>query len=550
MPPSPPALRAQPRSVSSHCKVQTTPPRPGSTSPDVVATNPLDMDQDITNNTATEAAAIEAPPLTPRERTALALETLVSVDYHDTPLSTIHDAMREQTGINIMVNWRDLEIATIDQDTSVTLQLDNVSARTVLDYTMQQAGANAFDDDKPGYRVREGVLDVARLRALKIQVATRIYNIRPLLASRATLLAQFESQLISSIYSDDLGEGGGGLFGGGNDVPDFTSAPNFDLNEAISNVGPRSARNGANSTAGSAAPPRCLGRVRRPRPIANASPSKASPRRDKTPAQASPAKGAGSSAPTPSQATTGFPSHAERVAQLQDYIRQTTGYSISPEDFPSQDEQIDSLINLIQDNVGDYDEWLDDDSTVREINGQLVIKSTLENHDAIAALLDQLQTQGPPEIGAMALAQDPERIEALAEMIAHDVELNLIAVREREQQRDEIDAWNRQFTDIHDNPFHLADLTPLSTFSVDVDTASYTIIRRAWLEDASPPPPAVVRIEEMINYFDYDYEAPHVNVDLLDDGLLTTAALERPRTKRRDVCPVHYECRGRRLPVG
>jgi Mg-chelatase subunit ChlD len=48
---------------------------------------------------------------------------------------------------------------------------------------------------------------------------------------------------------------------------------------------------------------------------------------------------------------------------------------------------------------------------------------------------------------------------------------------------------------------------PLSTFSIDVDTASYTNIRRH-IEDRNVIDPDAVRIEEMINYFDYQYAEP------------------------------------------
>ncbi len=48
---------------------------------------------------------------------------------------------------------------------------------------------------------------------------------------------------------------------------------------------------------------------------------------------------------------------------------------------------------------------------------------------------------------------------------------------------------------------HVKD-TPLSTFSIDVDTASYSNVRRM-LRDGQLPPPDAVRVEEMINYFDY-----------------------------------------------
>ena len=55
-----------------------------------------------------------------------------------------------------------------------------------------------------------------------------------------------------------------------------------------------------------------------------------------------------------------------------------------------------------------------------------------------------------------------------------------------------------------DNQFLEARITPLSTFSIDVDTASYTNIRR-YLKGGQLPPKDVVRIEECINYFDYQY---------------------------------------------
>ena len=48
---------------------------------------------------------------------------------------------------------------------------------------------------------------------------------------------------------------------------------------------------------------------------------------------------------------------------------------------------------------------------------------------------------------------------------------------------------------------------PISTFSVDVDTASYAVTRR-FLNDGTTPPSDAVRVEELINYFDYDYPLP------------------------------------------
>ncbi|MEP2609134.1 MAG: von Willebrand factor type A domain-containing protein, partial [Cyclobacteriaceae bacterium] len=49
--------------------------------------------------------------------------------------------------------------------------------------------------------------------------------------------------------------------------------------------------------------------------------------------------------------------------------------------------------------------------------------------------------------------------------------------------------------------------TPLSTFSIDVDAASYSNVRR-FLNNGQKPPADAVRLEEMINYFSYDYPQP------------------------------------------
>lgn len=57
------------------------------------------------------------------------------------------------------------------------------------------------------------------------------------------------------------------------------------------------------------------------------------------------------------------------------------------------------------------------------------------------------------------------------------------------------------------NPIHQTAADPVSTFSIDVDTASYANVRR-FLKDGQRPPSSAVRVEEMVNYFDYGYAPP------------------------------------------
>lgn len=77
------------------------------------------------------------------------------------------------------------------------------------------------------------------------------------------------------------------------------------------------------------------------------------------------------------------------------------------------------------------------------------------------------------------------------------------------------------YAEVPENPFLAVASAPLSTFSVDVDTAAYANVRR-FLNQGQRPPRAAVRLEEMINYFRYDYPQPvgnapfSVTVDMAD----------------------------------
>ena len=75
---------------------------------------------------------------------------------------------------------------------------------------------------------------------------------------------------------------------------------------------------------------------------------------------------------------------------------------------------------------------------------------------------------------------------------------------------------------IEDNDFRSTTEDPLSTFSIDVDTASYANVRR-FLNGGNMPPSDAVRIEEMINYFRYDYPKSNGSAPFSVTTELTTA---------------------------
>ncbi len=80
-----------------------------------------------------------------------------------------------------------------------------------------------------------------------------------------------------------------------------------------------------------------------------------------------------------------------------------------------------------------------------------------------------------------------------------------VAVQEGETAPPEFHT--EEYDRIYENPFLEVLKNPLSTFSIDVDVASYSNMRRFINENQLPPPDAI-RIEELINYFTYDYPQP------------------------------------------
>jgi hypothetical protein len=65
-----------------------------------------------------------------------------------------------------------------------------------------------------------------------------------------------------------------------------------------------------------------------------------------------------------------------------------------------------------------------------------------------------------------------------------------------------------RYAEFTENEFLDPKSSPLSTFSLDVDTSSYTLMRRAIADQKQLPPRTSVRIEEYVNYFHYDYPEP------------------------------------------
>lgn len=98
------------------------------------------------------------------------------------------------------------------------------------------------------------------------------------------------------------------------------------------------------------------------------------------------------------------------------------------------------------------------------------------------------------------------------------------------------------YDNIVENKFLAATQNPLSTFSIDVDEAAYSNVRR-YLENGSIPPAGAVRIEEMVNYFDYNYPKP-VNGEPFT---VNTEISECPWNPQHKL--VHIGLQGKEIPV-
>ena len=98
-----------------------------------------------------------------------------------------------------------------------------------------------------------------------------------------------------------------------------------------------------------------------------------------------------------------------------------------------------------------------------------------------------------------------ESVVPSSEIIVSSAESIMMSM-ERPVRLDEFQSRVR-FTKFSSNPVKLVTEEPMSTFSVDADTASYAFIR-ANLNEGYFPPKDVVRTEELINYFTYDYAPP------------------------------------------
>jgi len=181
-------------------------------------------------------------------------------------------------------------------------------------------------------------------------------------------------------------------------------------------------------------------------------------------------------------------------------------------------------------------------STITDIEGLYSI--TVDSEKAVLTFsyagysTEEVKLKGRTTINIRMLAEEAE-VEEIVFFISEDCDVDLQSNAEyfvpnapsRNAKIHGYSVSNNEFmlvehntegySTIHENGYRKVKVNPLSTFSIDVDAASYANLRR-FLNSGQKPPIDAVRIEEMVNYFTYDYPQPKdehpftVNYELSD----------------------------------
>lgn len=125
-----------------------------------------------------------------------------------------------------------------------------------------------------------------------------------------------------------------------------------------------------------------------------------------------------------------------------------------------------------------------------------------DRSEALGVKLNESLEQAAPEVTGLARLDSRSK-----QAVGSGTDHSFRYIRPSEEKPGERPNSGEAYQAVVENPFVTPAQQPLSTFSIDVDTASYANIRRFFTQGQMPPVDAV-RIEEMINAFTYDYPRP------------------------------------------
>ena len=136
---------------------------------------PMMMDAGIVAIAPVDPQSVPAP-VDPKIQAALDKQ-LPEAKFDNVPLSDVVDFLRDVTGANLVVQWKRLEQAGVARDTPVTLRVQDVALKDVLNLVLREEDAGL------GYRVENGVIviDVLNQPERPTKMVTRAYDVRELL---------------------------------------------------------------------------------------------------------------------------------------------------------------------------------------------------------------------------------------------------------------------------------------------------------------------------------------------------------------------------------
>lgn len=103
------------------------------------------------------------------------------LNFDEVPLKDVILYLRQRSGVSIHVNWRALAVAGIDQNTTVTLKLRNVTMRRVLDLLTEQLSASRDRDTSLYWIIDRGVVSIATGAAFNTDLSVRVIDVADLL---------------------------------------------------------------------------------------------------------------------------------------------------------------------------------------------------------------------------------------------------------------------------------------------------------------------------------------------------------------------------------
>ncbi len=191
---------------------------------------------------------------------------------------------------------------------------------------------------------------------------------------------------------------------------------------------------------------------------------------------------------------------------------------------PDEIAAVRQVISVLETNYatgGEIAEALDEYYSKRCRRGSLDSASIVALRSTIGAVFKNSMTSD--EVSALNvdffMNQPSDVVARCYKLDENEVEKAQNGLREIYESIQKVPVENESYDRIVENPFLPVSENPLSTFSIDVDTASYSNMRR-FLNEGTLPPRDSIRIEELINYFDYDYPQPEgddpfsVNVEI------------------------------------